>query len=142
MDISSWAYAKNWRNCQKNLFEKLQNNAIILITWFKNNGLKLNEGKCKFLTVSKNNDSTSLQVGNETIKGSESEKLVGVTKKLTFNKHVTNLCKKARQKLHALARISIYMSQQQLKIIMKAFITSQFGYCPLVSMFHNRKIKQ
>ena len=120
--------------------KKLKNDASILITWFKNNDLKLNEDKCKFLTVSKNNDSTSLQVGNETSKSSE--KLLGFTidKNLTFNKHVTNLCNKPSNKYYALARISNYMSQQQLNIIMKALVTSQFGYCKLVWMFHNRKL--
>ena len=68
--------------------------------------------------------------------------LLGITidHKLTFNEHVENLCIKANQKLHALARISNYMSQDKLRIIMKAFVTSQFGYCPLVWMFHSRKL--
>ena len=39
------------------------------------------------------------------IKESDQEKLLGVTldKTLNFKTHVTNLCKKASQKLHALA---------------------------------------
>ena len=32
------------------------------------------------------------------------------------------------------------MNLAQRRSIMKAFICSQFGYCPLVWMFHNRKI--
>ena len=32
------------------------------------------------------------------------------------------------------------MSTGQKKIIMKTFINSQFGYCPLVWMNHNKKI--
>ena len=32
------------------------------------------------------------------------------------------------------------MNLAQRKSIMKAFICSQFGYCPLVWMFHSRKI--
>ena len=49
------------------------------------------------------------------------------------------LCKKANQKLHALARVSNYVNEAKLRTIMKAFVTSQFGYCPLVWMFHGRK---
>ena len=30
------------------------------------------------------------------------------------------------------------MGQDKLQLVMKAFITSQFGYCPLVWMFHSR----
>ena len=32
------------------------------------------------------------------------------------------------------------MSKDKLRSIMKAFITSQFGYCPIVWMFHSRKL--
>ena len=47
---------------------------------------------------------------------------------------------KSNQKLHALARISKYMGEKKLKIMMKTFINSQFNYCPLVWMFHNRTL--
>ena len=67
-------------------------------------------------------------------------KLLGITidNELKFSKHVSNLCKKASQKLHALARISNFVCQDKLRILMKAFIESQFGYCPLIWMFHSR----
>ena len=39
--------------------------------------------------------------------------------------------------MHALARISKYMNTEKLRVIVKAFIESQFGYCPLVWMFHS-----
>ena len=48
--------------------------------------------------------------------------------------------KKVSKKLHALRRISLYMHIDKLRIIMKAFIESQFGYCPLVWMFHSRTL--
>ena len=57
-----------------------------------------------------------------------------------INEHVSNLCIKATDKQHALARISHYMNTDQKRIIMKAFIQSQFGYCPLVWMFFSRTI--
>ena len=69
-------------------------------------------------------------------------KLLGVTldNKLNFHEHVSNICKKANLKLHALARISNYMSQNKLRTLMKAFVESQFGYCPLIWMFHSRTL--
>ena len=51
---------------------------------------------------------------------------------------MNNLCNKVSQKINA--RISNYIQPIQRRIIMKAFITSQFGYCPLVWMFHSRRI--
>ena len=44
------------------------------------------------------------------------------------------------QKLHALSRISHFLDTEQLKRIMKAFILSQFNYCPLVWMFCDRTL--
>ena len=49
-------------------------------------------------------------------------------------------CKKASQKIHALVRISNYMNEDKLKTVVKAFIESQFGYCPLVWMFRSRTL--
>ena len=51
-----------------------------------------------------------------------------------------NLCKKPEQKLHALARIANYMDISKKRSIMNAFILSQFSYCPLIWMFHSRKL--
>ena len=53
---------------------------------------------------------------------------------------MSKLCKKGNQKLHAIARISKYLNEDMLKLVMTTFIQSQFNYCPLVWMFHNRKL--
>ena len=51
-------------------------------------------------------------------------KLLGITldNKLNFNEHVSNICKKANQKLHALARISNFMCQNKLRVLMKLLL--------------------
>ena len=48
--------------------------------------------------------------------------------------------KKANSKLHALARVSNFMNTDKLRLLMKAFIESQFSYCPLVWMFHSHTL--
>ena len=57
---------------------------------------------------------------------------------MSFDEHISKLCKKASLKLHALSRVSSYLSTD--KVILKAFIESQFGYCPLIWMFHSRAL--
>ena len=42
--------------------------------------------------------------------------------------------------MHALARLSNYTDPVKLKLLMDAFIKSQFSYCPLAWMFHDRTI--
>ena len=101
----------------------------------------MNPDKCKLL-ISKRDKDLSLILDNEVIECSNSVKLLGVTidNGLNFKEHVSKLCKKVSGKLHALARVSNFMSQAKLRVIMKAFIESQFSYCPLVWMFHSRTL--
>ena len=63
-----------------------------------------------------------------------------VLQDLKFDDHVNSLCKKPCQKLNAFACLARYMNVEKRRIIMKAFIESQFGYCHLVWMFHSRGI--
>ena len=65
---------------------------------------------------------------------------IKIDSNLNFEEHVSTLCRKANQKLHALARISKYIGPPKRRIIMKAFVTSQFNYCPLVWMCHSRTL--
>ena len=60
---------------------------------------------------------------------------------MNFGYHVNQLCKKARKNLHALARIAKYMDINKQRMLMKTFVSSQFSYCPLIWMFHNRKME-
>ena len=57
---------------------------------------------------------------------------------VTFEEHINTLCRKASQKLHALSRISQYLSEHKKRILFKTFIMSQFNYCSLVWMCHSR----
>ena len=69
-------------------------------------------------------------------------KLLGIhiDNKLTFEPHVRSLCKKASQKLNAFARIAYSLKFEQRKLLLNAFITSQFSYAPVVWTFHNSKL--
>ena len=125
-------------NDNETLLDILQKNTEIPMQWFNGNYMKSNNDKCHLIISSQ--DEVSIQIGRDKIVNEKSVKLLGVTidQKLNFSEHVENLCRKASMKLHALARVSKYMSINKRRIIMKAFIESQFGYCPLVWMFHNR----
>ena len=75
-----------------------------------------------------------------TIKNSNNKKLSGIklNNRLGFDTHITNICNRVSQKLHALARFSQFMNVHKWRMTMNAFIASEFGYCPLVWMFHSR----
>ena len=76
------------------------------------------------------------------IDSSKTEVLLEITidHELKFDDHVNYLCKKASLKLNALARIARFMNVSKKLIIMKSFIESQFGYCPLIWMLHSREL--
>ena len=88
--------------------------------------MKANADKCNLLVTS--GGSCTAKIEDFSIKNSTEEKLLGVKfdSKLSFENHVTSLCKKANQKLHAaLARISHYVDLNKRRNLMKAIITSQ-----------------
>ena len=77
-----------------------------LFEWFGNNLLKNNAEKSHLLVSS--SDVVNLRVSKYDIKNSECEKLLGVkfANKLTFEEHITDICRKAGRKTYTLARIA------------------------------------
>ena len=67
--------------------------------------MKLNDDKCHLMIFGSTTNFTTIKIGNAEIKESYSEKLLGIIfdKKLSFKQQFEDLCKKANQKLHALA---------------------------------------
>ena len=83
-----------------NVINKLESDSILLLKWFRDNGMKPNEDKCK-LFISKTNDKIALLAGSQIVNSSHSEKLFGITidNNLTFKEHVSNLFKKKQPKI-------------------------------------------
>ena len=67
----------------------------------------------------------SIKIGNCTVKNSQEEKLLGVLIDaiLSFEKHVSNICRKADNKLFALSRLSACLGTDKSRLLMKAFVT-------------------
>ena len=118
------------------LIQVLERNALKLRTWFHNNYLKMKLDKCKLL-VTNYSDEISLNIDQKLFTGSKSVKLLGITidNKLSFDEHISRLCTKA-----SLKRVSTYLSTGKLRVVVKSFTESQFGYCPLIWMFHIRAL--
>ena len=104
--------------------------------------MKLNADKCHLLVAGHKHEWVWAQIGNKTIWESKQEKLLGITidRNLNFENYVANICKKASSKLTAIARYSKLLSFVKIKSLVTAFVDSQFAYCPLAWMFHNRKV--
>ena len=121
---------------------RLENDTVKLSNWFAENFMKLNEEKCHLLVLVEKDLEISINIGTSVIKESKEEKLLGVLidQKLNFKQHLNTVCRKASQKLRALARASTSMPKEKTRMVMKAFIMSQFSYCLLIWMFQDRRV--
>ena len=99
--------------------------------------MKGNTDKCRLIVST--DEPIEIRLSEYLIKSSTCEKLLGVKidKKLNFDTHVKDLCKKANNKLRALARVAPYMSLETKKFLMNSFFNAQFNYCPLIWMLHS-----
>ena len=122
------------------LLKALERETTVVLNWFRLNEMKPNNDKSHLIVC--NQDNLSVTLGKEKIVSDTTVELLGIKidNNLKFTSHITDLIKKGNNKLHALARISKYLKEEKLKILMKTFIQSQFNYSPLVWMFHNRTL--
>ena len=90
----------------------------------QNNHMKVNAHKCHLLVTGDTN--VTSKIGEFYVKNSREEKLldVKIDPKLSFESHVSWLCKKADQKLHALAKVKNFMDLAKRESPMKAFTTA------------------
>ena len=77
-----------------------------LLNWFHCNNFKANVSKCRFFLSPYK--PVTIKIKGSAIESSNSEKLLGVTidSKLSFDNHITILCRKTSQKFRALSRVA------------------------------------
>ena len=131
--------------CDENLqvvLEKLEHHSDIAISWFDCNYMKLNPDKCHLLVSGHRYEHMWIRVGQDKIWEDKEAKLLGITidNDHKFDRHVSDICLKANRKLSALIRMSNFLTLDKRRIVFKAFVESQFQYCSLVWMFHNRTL--
>ena len=120
------------------IIKSLEVASEILFKWFSDNLMKINADK-RHLLVS-TNKTLKIKIRNFDTTNKKSEKLIGIKfdHKFSFDNQISEICKKASRKIHALSRVALYMKISKRCILMNAFFKSQFSYCPLVWMCHSR----
>ena len=73
----------------------------------------------------------------KTITSWDRAELLGTTidKNINFKRHRQNVCHKASSKIKALFRIGNVLNLEQAQVLTEVYISSNFGYCPLIWMF-------
>ena len=121
-----------------NVIASLEQVSDACFNWFKNCRLKNNVDKFNVLVSTIK--PIGIKIADYTINNTGCEKLLGVKidKNLNSNDHISDLRKKANRKISALARVTHFMGLSKIKLLMNAFLTSQFSYGPLIWMCHSR----
>ena len=141
MDIANYAddstsYAT--ANDIDSLITSLEEDSKSLFTWFDNNLMKSNAHKCHLLVSS--NEKVTIKIGSHEIAKTKRDKLLDehLDSGLSFDYHISEICKKASRNVCALARVTSCMSLSKKRSLMNAFFNSQLNYCPLIWMSHSQ----
>ena len=144
-EVCNFAYDTTIHSFSLNYKEaahKLSNDTYNVLNWFKVNNMVANPCKFQimFLGSKIDNSKITFAIENKQIKCKREVKLLGITidEKLTFTKHIANICSLANNRLRALTRIRRFLSMEQPKYLSEAYIMSEFKYCPLIWMFCNK----
>ena len=101
--------------------------------WMTDNFFKLNEDKTEILTIGSNEQRESLRsrLSNLTVESNNTVKNLGVfiDSELNFNTHISHVTKTAFFHLRNIARIRAYLSLDDAKTLIHAFVFSRLDYC-------------
>ena len=131
-------------NTIEELFSFLEQDSQAAIDWFKINKMIVNPDKFYAIILKKNcrmTESYALNISNQTIIFENCVKLLGIVidNTLSFDKHISSLCKKASNQLKAIGRIQNYMGFKGEELLLNSFVLSNFNYCLLVWHFCSSK---
>ena len=94
----------------------------------------VNPDKFKSVNIQKSNQTSKPKQflnRNDVVEVASSVKLLGIhiDYQLSFNLHISNVCKSASKQLNALVRLNCFLG-------FDSFILSNFNYCPLFGLYH------
>ena len=123
--------------------QDLQSKIMYMTEWFKSNEMKVNVDKFQMILFDKrgSNSDDFITSDNCTITNQQSVKLLGVTfdYSLTFDVHITEICRKPGRKLNVLSRLSKSLDIESKLILLHSFVLSHFQYCSVVWHFCSKE---
>ena len=114
----------------------LEAESVKSVEWFKNNYMLANPHKFQaiFLNHKRKHVQENLNFGDVNITSEEHVKLLGVEldDRLSFDHHISDICRKAATQLNVLRRLSSLLDVPAKLAIFRSFILSNFKLCPVV----------
>ena len=87
----------------------------------------------------------ALNIDVNHVTSEKSVKLPGINigNKLSFDEHVSSLCKKASNQLNAISKLHRYLGFKEKEVLINSFVYANFNYCPQISHFcSDKSVKQ
>jgi hypothetical protein len=115
------------------------------IEWFSSNFMRANPQKFQMMYMTPMNCPLEapeiITINDVSVHSQAHVKLLGITidDKLTFDRHIDNLCRKASRQLNILRRFKNIFCHREVKLIFQSFIMSNFNYYQLLGIFVARR---
>ena len=103
------------------------------LNWFKDNFMKANPAKFQAMLLGRDFKQMTINVEGNTIEMISSVKLLGIhiDNKLSFNEHISKLCKKSANQINVMKRLARHLDYDCMLKVYDCFFLSNFNYCPL-----------
>ena len=116
---------------------RMENELTTIVNWYAINSLKANPEKFQAMILGKKTYDFHFKIGNVEIDKETSINLLGVNldNKLTFSKHISNICARVHNQIQVIKRFRHILSSSTKARLYKAFIMPHFQYCSTIWHF-------
>ena len=113
---------------------RLEMSADVDVEWFRNNNMQANPSKFQGIVIARGNDvatPVTFNIRDIDISVNENVKVLGIhiDNKLKFDKHISELCERARRHLNDISRVSKFLDEKCRISLYRSFIFSLLQYC-------------
>eukprot|EP00794_Sanderia_malayensis_P003962 gene3962-4512_t len=128
------------KDSPKEVEKVINENMEKVCSWYRDNFLHANKEKYQAMTVTGQKIQEipiEFKINDDVVQQTKALKLLGVIidDKLTFNGHISNMCKKASQKVGVLMRLRNLIPMEAKLVLYKTAILPHLTYCGLVFHF-------
>ena len=138
-ELANFADDSTMYDCSKDLTELLEilrKECETAVNCFKTKKMIVNPDKFQSMIISSKKDQSKsvLNINGVELTMESTVILLGIEidNKLNFEKHISNICKKASNQLNVICRLETFMGHKEKEAIINTFVHSDFNYGCLI----------